>query len=91
MANTVHCVFLDKEGERLDMPPWPGELGKKVQESICKEAWAEWMRYQTMLINEKRLSPMDKEHRKYLGEQMEKFLFKTGDVDPVSGYTPRNG
>ena len=45
------------------------------------------MRYQTMLINEKRLNPMDKEHRKYLSEQMEKFLFG-GEVDQVEGFKP---
>jgi Fe-S cluster biosynthesis and repair protein YggX len=88
MARTVHCAYLDKEAEGLDMAPWPGELGQKVLENISKEAWQEWMRYQTMLINEKRLKPMDKEHRKYLAEQMEKFLFG-GEVDEVAGYTPK--
>lgn len=87
MARTVHCVYLGREAEGLEMAPWPGELGQKILDNVSKEAWAEWMRYQTMLINEKRLKPMDKEHRRYLGEQMEKFLFG-GEVDEVSGYTP---
>ena len=87
MAKTVHCAYLGREAEGLDMPPWPGELGQKIVENISKEAWQEWMRYQTMLINEKRLNVRDKEHRKYLGEQMEKFLFG-GEVDEVEGFTP---
>ncbi len=44
------------------------------------------MRHQTMLINEKRLNPMDKEHRNYLAGQMEKFLFG-GEPDQPEGYT----
>ena len=89
MARTVHCVYLKREAEGLDTPPWPGELGQKLMDNISKEAWTEWMRYQTMLINEKRLKPMDKEHRKYLSGQMEKFLFG-GDVDAVEGFTPKS-
>ncbi len=87
MANTVHCAYLDREAEGLDAPPWPGELGQKIVDNISKEAWTEWMRYQTMLINEKRLNVRDKAHRQYLAEQMEKFLFG-GDVDAVEGFTP---
>ena len=40
-----------------------------------------------MLINEKRLSPMDPEHRDYLFSQAEAFLFG-GEVDRVAGYVP---
>jgi Fe-S cluster biosynthesis and repair protein YggX len=40
-----------------------------------------------MLINENRLNPLDPAARKYLAEQMEKFLFG-GDVDRATGYTP---
>lgn len=89
MGKTVHCVYLDKEAEGLDAPPWPGDLGRQVMENISKEAWAEWMRYQTMLINEKRLNPMDKKHREYLADQMVKFLFREGEVDGVEGYQPK--
>ncbi|MFT5114320.1 MAG: Fe-S cluster biosynthesis and repair protein YggX [Parasphingorhabdus sp.] len=88
MSKTVQCAYLNKEGEGMDRAPWPGELGQKVLNNISKEAWQEWMRHQTMLINEKRLKPMDKEHRKYLAEQMEKFLFG-GEVDAVEGFTPK--
>ena len=86
MTKTVHCVYLKKEAEALDRAPWPGELGQKVLDNVSKEAWQEWMRYQTMLINEKRLNPMDKAHRQYLADQMEAFLFG-GEVDRVEGYT----
>jgi Fe-S cluster biosynthesis and repair protein YggX len=34
MARTVNCVKLKKEAEGLDYPPYPGELGKKLWESV---------------------------------------------------------
>ena len=49
---TVNCIKLNKELEALDRAPYPGELGKKILESVSKEAWQEWLDYQTMLINE---------------------------------------
>ncbi|MDE2203579.1 MAG: Fe(2+)-trafficking protein, partial [Burkholderiaceae bacterium] len=34
MARMVHCVKLNKEAEGLDFPPLPGELGKKIWQSV---------------------------------------------------------
>ena len=31
MARTVFCVKLQREAEGLDFPPYPGELGKRVE------------------------------------------------------------
>ena len=59
MARTVHCVKLGREAEGLDFPPYPGELGKRIFENVSKEAWAQWLRQQTMLVNENRLSLAD--------------------------------
>lgn len=87
MARTVQCVKLKKEAEGLPFPPYPGELGKRIYETISAEAWEQWKAHQTMLINEKRLTMLDPEARKYLAGEMEKFLFG-GDYDMVEGYTP---
>ena len=87
MARTVNCVKLGKEGEGMDFAPYPGELGKRIWEGISKEAWAAWLKHQTMLINENRLSGADQRARKYLMEQAEKFLFEGGG-DGASGYVP---
>ena len=43
MARTVQCIKLGKEAEGLDFPPYPGELGKRIWESVSKEAWAGWL------------------------------------------------
>ena len=87
MARTVQCVKLGQEAEGLDFPPYPGALGKRIFESISKQAWAEWLKQQTMLINENRLNLADARARKYLEEQMEKHFFG-GGADVASGYVP---
>jgi Fe-S cluster biosynthesis and repair protein YggX len=87
VARIVNCVKLGKEGEGMDFAPYPGELGKRIWEGISKEAWAAWLKHQTMLINENRLSGADARARKYLMEQAEKFLFEGGG-DGASGYVP---
>jgi len=87
MSRTVHCVKLGREAAGLDYPPYPGELGKRVYEHVSKEAWQQWVRQQTMLINEYRLTPVDPKARKFLEEQMERFLFGEETVTP-EGYVP---
>ncbi len=87
MSRTVNCVKTGIETEGLDFAPWPGELGKRVFETVGKAAWADWLIHQTMLINENRLSPLDPKHRAYLQEEMQKFLFEGGAEKP-EGYTP---
>lgn len=92
MSRTVHCQYLDREAEGLDFAPYPGELGQRIYEHISKEAWQQWLGHQTMLINENRLSPINPEHRKFLEQEMQKFLFEGGAEKPA-GYVPpeKNG
>lgn len=87
MSRTVFCARLQREAEGLDYAPWPGELGRRVYEHISREAWAQWLAHQTMLINENRLSPLDPKARAFLAAQMEQFLFGDGAEKPA-GYVP---
>ena len=87
MSDTVFCQYLKEKGTALPRPPLPGPLGERIVNEISKEAWQQWLAHQTMLINENRLSPLDPEHRKYLIEQAEAFLFG-GQVDQAEGYVP---
>ena len=87
MARLVKCIKLGKEAEGLDFPPYPGPLGKRLWEEVSKEAWAEWMKQQTMLVNENRLNLADARSRQYLARQMEKHFFGDG-ADVVQGYVP---
>ncbi|MCG7872910.1 MAG: oxidative damage protection protein [Candidatus Thiodiazotropha lotti] len=88
MSRTVECVRLKREAEGLDRLPYPGELGQRIFDNVSKEAWQEWLRHQTMLINENRLSPVDPKARKFLEEQMEQFFFGEGSELPPD-YKPR--
>jgi len=87
MGKMVNCVVLKKEAEGLDKAPYPGEIGQRILENASKEAWQMWMKQQTMLMNENKLSPMDPKHRQFLVEEMEKFFFGEGSTK-VEGYTP---
>ena len=87
MARTVQCVHLKKEADGLDFAPYPGELGKRIYGNVSKEAWGLWLKHQTMLVNENRLSLADARARKYLATQMEKDFFGDGGDKPA-GYVP---
>ena len=88
--NKVNCIKLNKELEGLDRAPYPGELGKKILESVSKEAWQQWLDYQTMLINENNLNLFEESSQSYLKKQMEIYFFSEDcDVDKIDGYTPK--
>ena len=87
MARMVKCIKLGREAEALDFAPYPGELGKRIFENVSKEAWQQWIRMQTMIINENRLNLSDVRHREYLREQCEKHFFGEG-ADQVDGFSP---
>ena len=82
MSHVVHCVKLNREAEGLERVPYPGELGQRIYDNVSKEAWQQWLRQQTMLINEYRLSPVDPKARRFLEEQMERFFFGEGAETP---------
>jgi Fe-S cluster biosynthesis and repair protein YggX len=85
---TVYCEYLQREAPGLDRVPYPGELGKRIYEHISAEAWKAWVQHQTMLLNEYRLSPIEPKARKFLVEEMEKFLFGGGSARPQEFVEP---
>ncbi len=87
MSRTVLCAKLKKEAPGLDYPTYPGALGKRIYESVSKEAWSQWLDHQTMLINEYRLTPMDPKARQFLEKEMEAYFFGEGSTIP-EGYRP---
>jgi Fe-S cluster biosynthesis and repair protein YggX len=88
MARTVNCVVLGVEAEGLDYAPYPGELGQRIYDNVSKEAWQRWLKHQTMLLNEYRLTPIDPKARKFLVEEMEKFFFGGGSQKPKEFVDP---
>ena len=87
MPRMIQCTHLKKEAEGLDFAPYPGELGKRIWQSVSKQAWADWLKHQTMLVNENRLNLADQRARQYLARQMEKHFFGEG-ADVAQGFVP---
>ena len=87
MTRMVQCAKLKREAPGLEFPPYPGDLGVKIWQSISREAWEQWIDIQTRLVNENRLNLADARARKYLAEQMQQFLFEDADIE-AQGYVP---
>lgn len=87
MTRTVFCKRYQQDLEGLMAPPYPGPKGQDIYENVSKKAWEEWQAQQTMLINEKQLSLIDPEARKYLQQEMDKFLAGQ-EHDKAEGYVP---
>ena len=90
MSRTVFCAKLQREAEGMAYAPYPGELGKRIFDHVSKEAWTQWLAHQTMLINENRLSPLDPKARKFLQDEMEKYLFGAGSEAPAGYVAPEH-
>jgi Fe-S cluster biosynthesis and repair protein YggX len=81
-------VKLGREAEGLDRPPYPGELGQRIFESVSREAWQQWLAHQTMLINEYRLVVFEPKARQFLAGEMEKYFFGGGSQPPEGYQSP---
>lgn len=87
MTRTVFCKKYQQELEGLEKAPYPGPKGQDIFENVSKKAWEEWHAHQTMLINEKHLSMMEPASRKFLQQEMDKFL-SGEDYEKAEGYVP---
>jgi Fe-S cluster biosynthesis and repair protein YggX len=79
---TVQCVKLKKAAPALARAPFPGDLGKRILESVSAEAWDQWLEHQKMLMNEYRIDLSDKSARQLLKQQCEQFFFGDGSNLP---------
>lgn len=89
MTRIVNCVKLGIAAEGLDAPPFPGPKGQQIFEHVSKQAWQDWLKMQTMLINEHRLQSFDPKAKKLLEEERNKFLYIGGFTMPED-YVPPN-
>ncbi len=90
MTRTVFCSRYREQLPGLTAQPLPGPMGEKVLAEVSAKDWTEWQALQTMLINEKHLSLIDPENRRYLSEQMWRY-FNNEPVDQPEGYRPPAG
>lgn len=87
MSRTVFCRKYQKELKGLDRPMMPGAAGQDIFDNISEQAWKEWQKQQTMLINEKQLNMLNADDRAFLKTQMEKF-FNNEEFEQAEGYVP---
>ena len=88
MTRTVNCVLLKREAPGLERAPYPGPLGQRILEQVSAEAWVAWLKHQTMLINEYRLTLVEPKARKFLETEMEKYFFGPGSEKPKEYQAP---
>ena len=79
----IQCSRCGQKRAGLPYAPLNSDLGRRVQAEICQVCWGEWLKYQTMLINHDGLNVRDPDAKKLLTENLEKFLFSTGETEQV--------
>lgn len=89
MPTKVFCRKYQKEMDGMLMPPFPGPKGQEIMNSVSQQAWQEWQAHQVRLINEKQLSMINPEHRKFIQQEMEKFL-SNQEFAQAEGYVPED-
>lgn len=87
-VRTVQCVKLQRELPGLDEPPWPGALGRRIFEQVSADAWKLWEERMTMILNEYRLMPWQKEAQDLVAKHMEDFFFGEESTPPPD-YVPQ--
>lgn len=79
----VECTRCGQAGAQLEKPPLRNELGERIHAGICRTCWGEWLGYQQALINHYGLDVREPRAREFLTENMEAYLFRTGEADDI--------
>lgn len=81
----VHCKKFGKELPGLEKPPFSGDMGQRIYESVSEQAWRMWRDdMQIKVLNEYRLNMGDPKDYEKLVQQMLRFLnLESGDVSEV--------
>ncbi len=87
MTRQVLCRKYQADMDGLDFAPFPGAKGEEFFNTVSKQAWQEWLKHQTTLINEKRLNVFEADAKKFLEEQREKFFSNDDSVEKAEGWT----
>jgi Fe-S cluster biosynthesis and repair protein YggX len=75
MSRIVFCAKFKKELPGLEKPPFSGDVGKRIFETVSAEAWNQWSKdVQIKVLNEYRLNMADPRDYKVLVDQMMRFL-----------------
>ncbi len=79
----VNCDRCGKQQPGQDAPPFRDELGARIQRSICRTCWDDWLKRQMQLINHYALDVRQPEARAFLRRNVEAFLFGEGRADEI--------
>lgn len=82
MARLVQCVKFGREMEGLERPPFKGEMGQRLFDSVSKEAWKAWIDHSKMIVNEYRLDLTSDQGQKIWMAECEKYFFGEGSAAP---------
>ncbi len=86
----VNCPVLKHEAQGLDAPPYPGELGQRIYDSVSQEGWKQWLERLVTIINENQMTTADVAAQKVIEQHMLGFLFGEGDMGNLpDGFTTR--
>jgi Fe-S cluster biosynthesis and repair protein YggX len=83
MARTVHCVKLDKDLDGMEKPPFRGDLGQRLFDTVSAQAWKGWLEHSKMLINEYRLDLTSESGQRLWMTECEKYFFGEGSAAPA--------
>jgi Fe-S cluster biosynthesis and repair protein YggX len=79
----IQCTRCGEQRAALPYAPLNNDVGRRVQAEICQVCWGDWLKHQTMLINHYGLNVRDADAKKFLTENLERFLFSTGEAEQV--------
>ena len=85
----VQCVKLKREAEGLAKPPFKGELGKRVFDTVSQEAWRQWLEHSKMIVNEYRLDLVSPEGQRVWMDHLEKYFYGEGSAAPAEYVPPK--
>jgi Fe-S cluster biosynthesis and repair protein YggX len=85
----VFCVKFQKEMVGLDEPPFDNDLGRKIFDSVSKDAWKMWVEHMKMLMNEYRLNLGNPESQEFLLQQMDNYFYGPGAALPPDYVAPK--
>ncbi|MBI3200427.1 MAG: oxidative damage protection protein [Polyangiaceae bacterium] len=83
MSRMVQCVKLGREAEGLEKPPFKGDLGERVFQTVSKDGWRMWLEHSKMIINEFRLDLTSEQGQRVWMTELERFFYGEGsDLPP---------
>jgi Fe-S cluster biosynthesis and repair protein YggX len=70
----IKCKRCGRVAPKMPEPPFGGELGQQIQDSVCGPCFREWIGQGTKVINELRLNLTEKPAQDVYDQHMKEFL-----------------